>query len=248
MPVEKPEILPVLNKSTRFNYGLVIAIPTRGMIDMRFMLHMHDVSMTLPTGLTWKYITCRGQRIDKARQLLAEQAIKDKSRYILFVDDDTFIPLDAVINMMSAAKDVVTGVVWTKRVPTEPCIYKQAGLGPYFDFPPNKLFKIEAAGCACTLIKTNVFKKIKKPWFSLNWRRKETSGSITAMKAGEDLYFYQKLQNAGIDVYCHSGVLCDHLDVKTGLFYPGKDAVERYLPKDKYNELKKHKEIKDVRP
>jgi len=235
----KTEILPVLNKQSRYNFGLVIAIPTRGMVDIRFMLHMHDVAMCLPTGLTWKYITCRGERVDIARQLLAEQALKDKARYILFVDDDTFIPLDAVATMMSTGKDVVTGIVWTKRTPSEPCIYKEAGLGPYYDFPKDSLFEVEAAGCACVLIKTEVFKKIKKPWFRLDWKRKEPTGTITAMQGGEDLYFYQKLQNAGIKVYCHSSVLCDHLDIKTGIFYPGSEIVEKYLSKEKLDELKK---------
>ncbi len=57
-------------------YGLAVGIPTRGTVDIRFMIHMHNIALVLPTGLTWKYIYCRGYPVDVAREAIVEACVE----------------------------------------------------------------------------------------------------------------------------------------------------------------------------
>jgi|GEM_PF-1434315 len=220
--------------------GLTVAIASRGLIDTRFMINFHNMQANLPTGLAWKLIfgtldpdkRLQGYNfvdIDHARQSLAEYSIKSKSKYTLFLDDDVFPPADAIKKIMFTGKDVVTGIYWTKRKPPEPVIYEDFQSGPYMDFPQEKIFKVKGSGLGFCLIKNDVFKKIEKPWFKFNWKRK-VKGKGTFKAGGEDLYFFQKLDNANIPVWCDSSILCDHLDMNNNIFYPGPSIIGRYRP------------------
>jgi len=229
----------------KYNFGLQISIATRGIIDARFMVHMHNVTHNLPTGFAWRYEFAISDRktqsegthfafdTDKLRQRLAEDALKTKCKYTLFIDDDVFIPVNGIkrmIRIMEDGKcDVLCGIYWTKSLPPEPVIYKDNCSGPYFNFPKNKIFKIYSAGLGCCIFKTDILKKIKKPWFKLKWKMK--TGKITEYGGSEDLYFFAKLRKSGIQIWADGAMLCDHLDVKRNIFFPGPEIAKKYTGK-----------------
>jgi len=228
----------------KYNYGLIIAIPCRdGLVPSKWMNHMIQLGNNMPTGLTYKYVFLDKLPIDKARNELVKIALRNKARYILFVDDDTFIPVNAIIKMMRHERDVVTGVVWTKRDPPEPCIYKEAGMGAWFDFPQDQLVEIESAGLACCLIKTDIFHKLEEPWFQLGWTKTQKDGRKFKCGVGEDIYFYRLCKKAGIKAYADTSILCDHMDRDTGRMFPGDEIISKYESNDEnlYWKLKKIK-------
>jgi hypothetical protein len=214
----------VVEIDKKYNLGVVIGIPSRGTIDSRFLTHMLNFQMRLPTGISYKYCCPRGLPVDKARTKIVEYALEKDSKYIMFIDDDTFVPAGAIGKMMSADKDAISGIVWTKRVPSEPVIFEEVEIGPYFGFPIGEVFPIYAAGLACVLVKTDVFRRMKRPWFAVNWSAKDKkTGDLTFHKLGEDYHFWYKLKNMGIQAYADGSVFCDHLNVDIDTFYPGAD-------------------------
>jgi len=197
---------------------VTFSVPTRGYVDPKFVSHMHGVMDQLPTGVSWMIrLTDKDPETGKvmdvvsSRTLLVEECLEnDRSKYIFFIDSDVFIPENALALLLQGGKDMSTGIYWTKSDPPEPVIYKDLHLGPYFDFPKNALFKIAAAGLGCCLIKTEVFRKVPKPWF------KYVKENIS-----EDFYFFAKAKKHGYDLWCDSRVKCMHLkeDVPQK-FYP----------------------------
>jgi len=228
-----PGLERTFEESDAYKYGFAIGIPTRGTIDIRFMIHMHNLSLVLPTGLTWKYVYCRGYPVDVARESIVEACIEHKVKNLFFIDDDCFVPTHAVRTLLEDVErgcDIASGIVWTKREPTEPCIYRRQGEGAYYNFPKNTVFEIEAAGMSCCMIKVDIFKQIEKPWFKFTWGQTNPKTGRYWARKGEDLYFCHKAREAGFKLHCDSRVLCDHLNVDTGKFYPGQKWVEKLMP------------------
>jgi hypothetical protein len=62
----------------------------------------------------------------------------------------------------------------------------------------GECYPVDAIGMGCVLFKSEVFKKIKEPWFD--------QGEQTC---GQDMYFYTQLFNAGIEVFVDTTVMCE---------------------------------------
>ncbi len=209
-----------------YNLGVVLGIPSRGTVDSRFLTHMMNFQMKLPTGISYRVCAPRGLPVEKARTKIVEYALEANAKYIFFIDDDTFVAPGALTQLMQADKEAITGIVWTKRVPSEPVIFKEVECGPYFNFPIGEVFPIYSAGLACVLIKTEVFRQMKRPWFATNWiAQGKENKEQTFHKLGEDYFFWYKLRELGIQGYADGSVFCDHLNVETDTFYPGADST-----------------------
>ena len=87
-----------------------------------------------------------------------------------FVDSDMIFNRNLLVNLIKADKDIITGLAMMRKPPYNPCIYKKVrvgapGLKPkqrFIKIIPEGLIEIEGCGMACCLIKTEVFKAIKK--------------------------------------------------------------------------------------
>jgi len=69
----------------------------------------------------------------------------------------------------------------------------------------------------CLLTKTDIFKKIKPPWFETN-NDKNTS----------DMVFAKKLRNIGVQLYADSHVLCEQIDESNPAVY-NFDTYKKWL-------------------
>ena len=97
------------------------------------------------------------------------------------------------------------------------------------------LRKVEVVGAGCLLIKSDVFKKIKPPYFKFlkDDPATEDGGSISA-----DNFFCRKLKDAGIEVYVDTRICCGHI-------YVGEASEADWLRnKEKYIEDVKAGKIK----
>lgn len=169
--------------------------------DQPFLVGEHDVS---------KY-----KRIAEARTILVETAIREKMDYIWFVDDDMELPINSFSRLYFQDKDWISGLGFMKKPPYFPTIFnsktfrnKETGLINQrylhiFDYPETT-FEIEGSGLYNCLIKTSVFEKIRKPWFS-------TPECDTASHIGEDVSLSRRLWEAGIKMYCDPNVKSGHV-------------------------------------
>lgn len=184
------------------------------------------IKLRHPRGSRYGHYFTKGVKRDLARIKLAEKALSEGAEYLFFVDDDTVTPVDT-LSLLLAELDanpnamVCGGIYTTKQDPIEPLIFMGQGKGPHWAWKYGDVFPVWGIATGCMLIRTAVFNTIPKPWFRDITCIEEVGddthvfgddGIPTDFRMTDDLYFCQKVNNAGHVVLAHGGVLPVHFD------------------------------------
>ena len=120
-------------------------------------------------------LSIKNRSVGQAKQAMAEMAVASGCQWVLFVDDDVLVPGDALMKMIQRWRQdpekyaIQNGVYWSKSEPPQPLIFKGSFEGSYWNWHVGDLIEADAAGAGCTFIATDVFKKMPKPWFSIDY-------------------------------------------------------------------------------
>ena len=148
--------------------------------------------------------------IGQARDNICEGALQAGADYVFFFDDDMIFDNDAFIRLWKRQKMIVGALAFTARIPIAPVLWKftrtwnperqceDVKADVMLDYPKDQLFEVGCIGTGVILISTEVFRRIKKPWFH------------GAVGAGEDFHFCWQANRAGIAIYCDSSVKTAH--------------------------------------
>jgi len=194
--------------------SILISIPSFGSLDTAFVANMNLMHVPIHRSLVRHYP--RNMPVDEARTNAVEKALKDGCEYILFRDYDVLAPPNAVNVLMARDVDVIGAPYLSKQKPPWPLIIKDKA--PTWAWKYGDVVKCDAIGMGCTLIKTELFERLPKPWFStkhgvpegmdLNAHGKQTFT--------EDMFFCKRLyEELGIRPYADTSVFCVHLDLNT---------------------------------
>ena len=179
---------------------LAIGIPTLGTIDYRVASSL----MTLGIPENTKVIWLPRVMIDFARNRIAKKAIEDNEcEYILMLDDDMTFPPDTYFRLKEHGKDITGVLAYKRRGNYSPCVYAKRD-NDYFPIIPNKFCEVDAIGSSVLLIKTEVFKKIKYPWFETYFDKDGKHWSV-------DMDFSKKAQKVGLKIYCDPTIEIGHI-------------------------------------
>ncbi len=189
----------------RVRPSVVIGIPYWGDVDPDFTNSM--LQMVQPQG-NGAVIFARTERtiIAPARNLIADRAIEYNSQFLCFIDSDMVFGGQTLMRLLTRACskdiDIIGGLAYKRRPPFEPCILNQKGnKWRYCKVPYTPgLYEVGAIGMGFTLIKTSVFKDLKKPYFYLN-----------SKGIGEDTTFCRNARKAGHRVFVDTTVQLGHL-------------------------------------
>ena len=144
-----------------------------------------------------------GSTISVARNKLVTGSLR--ADYLLFIDSDMVLPIDLIDRLLAHKKDVVGALAYSRGYPHDPITLREWKPGEYYKTKPTgELIDVDATGCACLLVKTEVFNKIKQPWFDFSVY-KETECK------GEDVLFCEKVRAAGYKIYVDTGLECGHI-------------------------------------
>ena len=168
-----------------------------------------------------------GKFYDEARNELAQYAVDNEFTHLFFIDDDIFIPMKGIQQLLENDKDIVGFPYFSKEVPFKSCVF------PYFYFyaipklPRNKMMKIAWIATGAMMIKTEVFKKMEKPWFSVGGEIvDEFKGTKFNYHTSEDEYFCRKASKLGIDVYANTSNICEHYCSEQNMFFPSLSTID----------------------
>jgi hypothetical protein len=149
-------------------------------------------------------------RIDDMRNTVARNAIDGGYDYLFWMDSDMIFPFDCLIVLLQYLEnddwEAVSGLYTHKVAPYHPHIYpkidseSQRFLIPK-TFPLDQPIIVEGAGFGCLLMRVDVFKRLKKPFFTMAF----DDGKMTV---GEDLDFCRK---AKMRMLLDPNVRCRHL-------------------------------------
>lgn len=221
--------------------GVCLLIPTRAlghraMKDVCIEWTAAMMQLAYPVGMN-HYISISKRQTeemtrDQQRQQLAEQSLEVGAEFSMWIDDDTIPPATAIQELVFVMRQnpnagIVGGIYCTKATPPEPIVFKELGAGVYWDWTLGDVFKCAGLGTGCMLVRNSILKDIPKPWFKDTSEailgETETYGDTTikiASRGGtDDLYFCQKVTDAGYDIIAHGGILPVHVDYETGVGY-----------------------------
>ncbi len=194
---------------------LLVGIPVLDSVNWRFFLYTAVQIARLAREYDIAFCMPNRASIDRARQMCVDEAVAKKADYLLFIDDDTILPLDAVKTLLPLleSKDVISasGVSFQRGHPYMPMVYKFKD----FDFSdrttanqlvppfPAEPFEVSANGMGVSLLKVKLLKEIPAPCFG-----RDGPGT-------EDFYFYRKAKDAGFRSFVDSKVTALHMGEPT---------------------------------
>jgi hypothetical protein len=191
--------------------GLTIGLPFSGRVTTPWW-GLSLATMDWPLGFDVNFCVIEGMEVGEARNRIVEEALRNKTKYLWFIDDDTAPPRHAakrLVSILQQEESVVAcgGIYCTKSDSPEPIVQKQLRDGVFWNWKPGDVFDCEGIGTGCLMVRVEAFEKIEKPWFK----------TIDCMDIGkgeykqtDDLYFCAKAKDAGMRIQAHGGVLPLH--------------------------------------
>lgn len=146
--------------------------------------------------------------IDRMRNMTAEYALAVEARYVLFIDDDVLLPLpfDFLKKLIDLDSDIAAGDVIIRGYPFNHMLFRwnkeKSGLLQIPKLPKKRgPYPCDAVGFSCCLIKTELIKKLSKPYF------------ITGAANTEDIYFCLKAREEypKTTIMADTSVICGHV-------------------------------------
>ena len=145
-----------------------------------------------------------------ARNIIFNQAILNNCTHVLLVDDDMAIKPDALKKLLAHDKDIVSGLYLSHAFPHQPLAFDgftDKGLIRYLSLNKGMggLVKVEATGFGCVLIKTDVLKRMERPWVRL--------GELNPEQWCDDIGFYWRLHKEcpDVEVFVDTDVRVGHI-------------------------------------
>lgn len=103
-----------------------------------------------------------GYLIADAQNILVDIAVKQNYEWLLFVEDDVILPLDAFLRINEYMRDgtipIVSGLYFLKANPPEPLVYRGRGNGAFFDWKIGDKVWVDGVPTGCLLINGKVLK------------------------------------------------------------------------------------------
>ena len=153
--------------------------------------------------------------IDMARNIAARQALELDCDYLMFIDDDVFVPPDALEKLIALEADIAAGLVIIRGYPFHVMAFDFVeNYDPenphvrYYDHLPKHedgsllpVVSCAAVGFSCALIKTELLRKLEEPYF------------ITGTNLTEDVYFCLKALETfpTVSIKMDTSIQCGHL-------------------------------------
>ncbi|MCP4569988.1 MAG: hypothetical protein GY841_20600 [FCB group bacterium] len=192
--------------------NVLLAVPVGGMIEPETSLAI--AKMTRHPLIT--YISVKGSPIDQVRNDLVRIFLKNPQFTHLMMMDSDVVPPDGIVDMLLGCDSAMaTGIVpiCLKGAIVSNVVVKAVGDTEIFmtDWRDrDEPFEVIGAGAGCIMIKRDVFKAIRWPWFKHVEKRKAGD------RIGEDIYFSRKAAKHGYRYKANPKALCDHIK-KMGL-------------------------------
>lgn len=194
--------------------------------------HRAERGLALPTNLNRIQIFRDGMEVGEARQscIVDCMALANRPEFLFFLDYDVIPQHDAVTKLLYRARhypeyDIFSGVYCLKSPLPEPLIYRDWGVGPYWDWTVGDLLLegITATHMGCTLIRMSLFDRLDyktKPAFLTENTQFIKDGVLHNQRGTEDLYFCQRaIKEAKAKILVDTSVLCGHQDFASGQIY-----------------------------
>jgi predicted glycosyltransferase involved in capsule biosynthesis len=169
-------------------------------------------------------IRVQGNQIGRQRQVLFDHwADKIKTDWLLWVDSDIVLSIDAMKKLWQAAdkvnKPVVSGVYFISKenegtlMRPFPVLFDDVDeyqIKYHHPLPDNQVIKCDAAGFGFVLMHKSIVPKLREAHPGKGMFMETGDGNDDHF-IGEDIIFFRRMKAAGIPLYAHTGALVKHM-------------------------------------
>lgn len=108
-----------------------------------------------------------GYQLPFARNRIARRAIETKADYVFFIDADMVFPPDTLLRLWKHNVPMINALAFRRTSPHYPCIFSWNEKEKCYETSTytKGLLEVDATGMAAHLIKTEVFRNMKQPWY-----------------------------------------------------------------------------------
>lgn len=167
------------------NKHILICLPNTGYFH--FMTVSSLFGLEVPEGYDISFRFVSNCLIYDAREQMAVYAIKNNFDYMLFIDSDMVVPHNTIklfLETLEKGADIITGLIFKRSYPFQPCFYSKARVKEvkdtingkeFYNYIPDlegiikweddSIIPIEACGMACCMVRVNILKNMKAPYF-----------------------------------------------------------------------------------
>lgn len=211
-----------------------ILVPTRDTVYSHFSLSLGNlIKTTTQMGIDIHLFFDASTILINQRESLVDSAMEINSEWCLWLDSDMMFPPTTLLRLLSHDEDIVA-CNYMKRSPP----FKSVAFVDSMDWESwipiqhsEELVTVEAVGMGCVLMKTKIFRELKKPFFEYTYQKK------TKDWIGEDFTLFKKLNNLGYEVKIDMNLSNDIHHIGTFAF--GKNLSVNTQKKREWNSKNK---------
>lgn len=150
-----------------YNNRILCGTPTRGTVRIEW----HNALRGLATPTNWSLVSmCQPMstmipvrfQVADAQNIIVRETLDKDFEWLLLLEDDVIPPADLLLKlngyMQRGDTPVVSGLYWTKSVPSEPLIYRGRGSGAFLDFRLGDPVWADGVPTGCLLIHHSVLR------------------------------------------------------------------------------------------
>lgn len=183
---------------------ILIGLPVYRTISVKTAFSLVELLKVTPHDT--QVIFQEGVFVHQNQNDIAEYALANGFDYVFYVEHDMLFEPETLNKLLASEKDIICANYNFKSDESNSMVYDEDM--ELIEEMPKDIFKAGAIPTGLTLIKTEVFKKLAKPYFFFEY---DEEGR---MKTSQDVYFSLKSKEAGLEVWCNSKIITGHLGDK----------------------------------
>jgi hypothetical protein len=170
-------------------------------------------------------IRVQGNQIGRQRQVLFDHwADQVKSDWLLWVDSDIVLTLDAMAKLWKTAdkimRPVVSGVYFISKenegtlMRPFPALFNDVSdykIQYVHPLPENEVIKVDQAGFGLTLMHKSIIPKMREKFPNQSFFTEQAGSASDDHFVGEDIIFFRKMKESGVELHAHTGALVKHM-------------------------------------
>lgn len=187
---------------------ILIAVPTFDSILPDTFRSIYGLQK--PDGYLLWFDFVRGYNCARARNMIADEAIRHGCEYVLMVDSDMIIPSNTLTSMLKDPIDLCLGCYPRKNTSNGTLELFKLNQKDFIDTYSSDELKsragkidVKGGGFGCALVRVEALKRLQRPYFKYV---EYDSGDVLS----EDNYFCGQMTKAGFKVQADIDVKCGH--------------------------------------
>jgi choline kinase len=177
---------------------IAILVPTRDSMYSHFSYCLNQlIKVSTQLGLDVYVFYDSSTVLLNQRNNLIKMALELDAKYSLWLDSDMVFPSSTLTRLLSHKKDIIGCNYMRRSLPLKTVTYTD--IRNWNSWVPletdEDIIEVDGTGMGCLLMKTEIFTKLQKPYFSFTYQ------PISDDHLGEDFTLLQNLKKLNYKVY-----------------------------------------------